>query len=172
MLTLYVLSVNTNWTALYWLADRVLVYTYTTPYHQHNNITQPSFRGMYLGKLGHQLQPFRRLTSLSQFRQSSFPRNHPYVRVSSTSSESHERKEGLVERWLGPNAGVARPGGGTNRCFLELDIWLILKRLFGRERIDYSNMCRNMDWSPQVGLLKQSKYIFYIRMRVVYVFSL
>ena len=70
---------------------------------------------MYLQKLGHQLQPLRRASPSSLFCRSTFPRSQPYVRVSSTDSESHERRGGLVERWLGPNAGVARPEGGTNR---------------------------------------------------------
>jgi len=77
---------------------------------------------MFLEKLGHQLHPLRRATPI--FCRSTFPRNQPYVRVSSSGGEIHERRGGLVERWLGPNAGVARPEGGTNRWSMLVPAFL------------------------------------------------
>ena len=73
---------------------------------------------MYLEKLGHQLQQLTKtIPSSPFFRHPTAIWKKSCSRVSSTNSDYHEKKGGLVDRWLGPNAGVSRPEEGTNRYF-------------------------------------------------------
>ena len=73
---------------------------------------------MYLEKLGHQLQQLTKTVPSSPFfRRPTAIWKTSCSRVSSTNSDYHEKKGGLVDRWLGPNAGVSRPEEGTNRYF-------------------------------------------------------
>jgi len=80
---------------------------------------------MYLEKLGHQLQQLTKTVPSSPFfRRPTAIWKTSCSRVSSTNSDYHETKGGLVDRWLGPNAGVSRPEEGTNRWSMLVPAFL------------------------------------------------